>query len=178
MNNKYPSKLLFIVLSLAGSTAMAGSLACNPGFTHVTISQGVVSTMNVSSSKQVGHMCLTMQDDAGRVVFEDCGALIGMVTEADGQGMPSKLSHTLIFDMKQGLQTSGDTLLYAVPLSACSFQVGESLTRLNWGSGVFQGGSLNVRADGVLSYCPDDNKNTLALSGEACMRLKRHSHRW
>jgi hypothetical protein len=148
------------------------TLACKRGYTHVTITEGSVVTVNVSETKQVGQICLTMQNDAGRVVFDDCGALIGKVTETDGAGNPTKLSHTAVFELLESFKTENDMVLHAAPLSECSVQVSESLTQLKWGTGVFWGGQLAAQADGVVSFCPGQNKNVFDITGQACLRLK------
>lgn len=171
MNN--PSRLLAsIIIAAASQATLAADLSCRSGYTHVTITDGTVATVNVSETKQVGQICLAMVNDAGRVVFDDCGALIGTVTEKDALGNPAKLSHTAVFELLESFKTDGDQVLYGVPLSECSFQIGESMAKLKWGTGVFLGGQLKARADGVVSFCPGQNKNTFAITGEACLRLR------
>ncbi|MCP5279135.1 MAG: hypothetical protein H6935_12345 [Thiobacillus sp.] len=170
--NRQSTLLASVAIALFGQGAWAGGLACKAGYTHVTITEGTAATVNVSETKQVGQLCLTMENDAGRVVFDDCGALIGTVTERDALGNPTKLSHTAVFELLESFKTANDTVLYAVPQSECSFNVAESMTRLKWGTGVFLGGKLNAEATGMVSFCPGQNKNTFEITGEACLRLK------
>lgn len=170
--NRQSRLFAFIVIAAVSQGGVAGSLACRSGYSHVTITEGTAATVNVSETKQIGQLCLTMQNDAGRVVFDDCGALIGKVTERDALGNPTKLSHTAVFELLESFKTENDQVLYAMPLSDCSYQVAESMTRLKWGTGVFLGGKLNAKAEGVVSFCPGQNKNTFEITGEACLRLK------
>lgn len=159
-------------------TAVADTLSCRAGYTHATITEGSAATVNLSAIKQIGRLCLKMADDAGKEVFDDCGALVGTVTATDAAGNPTKLSHTAVFELLQSFKTVNDTPFFGVPVdptnpAPCAFNVGERFTEMKWGTGVFQGGALNVEAVGVVSYCPSQNKNTFVLTGEACLKLKR-----
>ncbi len=164
--------LTSFAITAFSSVALAEPLTCKFGYTHVSITEGSATMINVSETKQVGQLCMTMQDDAGKVVFDDCGALIGTVTEQDDMGNPVKLSHTAVFELFESFKTVDDKVLSGEPINECSFQVSESFSKLKWGTGVFLGGKLNARADGVVSFCPGQNKNTFVITGDACLRLK------
>jgi len=176
MNLKH-SLFAVALLVIASAPANASGLTCRYGYTHATITEGTAVTVNVSQTKQVGQLCLVMEDDNGSVVFDDCGALIGTVTETDAYGQPTKLSHTAVFELLESFKTVDDQPLYSVPLgdpgsTPCAFSVGEAFTQLKWGTGIFRGGSLNATAEGTVSFCPGANRNTFEISGEACLRLR------
>ncbi len=171
----FPSTLLCALL--IPLSTHADPLVCGSGYTHATITDGTVVTVNVSETKQVGQLCLTMEDDNHRVVFDDCGAVIGKITESNAYGIPTKLSHTAIFELLESFKTVNDALVSAEPVAwdgaqACAFSVVERFTELQWGTGVFYRGALNAEAEGTFSFCPGQNKNTFVLTGEGCMRLK------
>jgi hypothetical protein len=161
---------------LAAQPALAG-LSCDGGYTHVTIAEGsTASTVNVSAVRQIGQICLTMSDDGGNTVFNDCGALIGNVTATDAAGNPTALSHTAVFELLESFKTQNDvpTILGVTGVDGsgtpCAFAVSEHMTDLKWGTGVFRGASIDATALGTLSFCPGSNRNNFVISGEACLR--------
>jgi len=167
-----------VCATVTSQASVAEPLSCRAGYTHATITAGSAATVNLSAIRQVGHICLKMENDAGKVVFDDCGALIGTVTATDAVGNPTRLSHTAVFELLESFKTVDDTPFFGVPVdptdpAPCAFNVGERFTKLKWGTGVFSGGALNVEALGVVSFCPSQNKNTFVLSGDACLKLKR-----
>jgi hypothetical protein len=164
--------------TVMSQAAVAGPLSCSAGYTHATITDGSAATVNLSAIKQIGQLCLKMANDKGKVVFDDCGALIGTVTSTYGAGNPTSLSHTAVFELFESFKTVNDTpflgeLVDPSDPAQCAFKVGERFTELKWGTGIFKGGALNVEAVGVVSFCPSQNKNTFVLSGDACLKLKR-----
>jgi hypothetical protein len=175
LHGKFPL-VLATLAALPLHADAAGALSCKSGYTHATITKGSAVTVNVSQVKQVGQLCLTMADDHKRVVFDDCGALVGTVTATDDQGQPTKLSHTAVFELFESFKTQDDQVVYAAPVdpydaAPCAFNIGEALTQLQWGTGPFYGGSIRASADGVVSFCPQQNRNTFVITGEACLRL-------
>lgn len=171
--------------------AMAEPLSCRGGHTHVTITHGSAVTANLSAIRQIGHLCVRMEDDQGKEVFNDCGALIGTVTATDTYGNPTKFSHTAAFEplaspgndksgyeRLESFKTVDDTLFFAAPVDnagqpPCAFNVRERFTTMGWGTGVFKDGALNMEAVGVVSFCPSQNYNAFVLSGDACLKLKK-----
>ena len=152
------------------------ALQCDAGLHHVKIS-GNVTTINVSSTKQVGQICVTMiRSSNGREVFNDCGALIGNVVSADLQAGSTILKHTALFDMRDMLVTRNDyaqiTGIQNVDETGtpCSFNMVESINDIEKGAGIFRDSKMNVTASGTISFCPGNNLNLLTLQGEACVR--------
>jgi len=152
------------------------AMQCDAGLHHVKIS-GNVTTLNVSSAKQVGQICITMIGSAnGREVFNDCGALIGKVVSADVQAGTSILKHTALFNMRDMLVTRNDhaqiTGIQDVDEAGtpCAFDVVESINEVEKGAGIFRDSKMNVSASGTISFCPGNNLNLLTLQGEACVR--------
>lgn len=178
MQLKAPMLAAMLCATAPFQAAAVDPLTCRAGYTHATIAEGSAVTVNISEAKQVGHLCLKMVNDRNRVVFDDCGALIGTVTATDELGNPTRLSHTAVFELLQSFKTLDDEPFFGVPVdpadpAPCAFNVGERFTKLKWGTGVFQGGVLNVEAVGVISFCPLRNKNTFVLTGEACLKLRK-----
>ena len=162
-------------LSLFSLQSLA-AMQCGTGLTHVSVN-GSVTTLNVSASKQVGQICVTMIRTAnGREVFNDCGALVGKVVSADPQAGSSTLVHTAVFDLRDMFVTRNDQAQImevqafddtGVP---CAFSVVETISDIDKGAGMFRGGQMSVTATGNVSFCPGRNLNTFALQGEACVR--------
>lgn len=152
------------------------AMQCGTGLTHVNVN-GSVTTLNVSASKQVGQICLTMIQTAnGREVFNDCGALVGKVVSADAQTGSSTLVHTAVFDLRDMFVTRNDqaqiTEVQAVDDTGapCAFSVVETISDIDKGAGMFRGGQMSVTATGNVSFCSGSNLNTFTLQGEACVR--------
>lgn len=168
---------LFVLATQPALSFGAEPLACGSGLTHATITSGHAITHTVTARKQTGQICLTMADDEGHEVFNDCGTLIGMINAVDpATGTPTRLSHKAIFGMEELFQTKGDVPLYAYPTdpndpAPCAFNIGESYTRLKTGTGVFSNGQLRVEAHGVVDECSERGSNTFDVSGEACLNL-------
>ena len=87
---------LSVLAALLCLPAVSHAQQCAAGFTPTTVT-GRVTTLNVSSTKQVGQVCLTMTAADGSEVFDDCGALLGKVTSQDLTTGASTLNHTAFF---------------------------------------------------------------------------------
>ncbi len=166
---------------LAGLAAMPLSgyaQQCAAGYSSASIT-GRVSTVNVSETRQVGQICLVITTADGREVFDDCGALVGKVTATDLETGSSTLNHTALFDLTQSFVTEGDTARITGVLATdaegapCAMSVTEHMTKLNLGTGIFYGATVDVFAEGSISFCPGKNLNTFQLSGQGCVRNKR-----
>jgi hypothetical protein len=162
-------------LSLIPIPALA-ALQCGTGMSHVNLN-GSVTTLNVSQTKQVGQVCVALTRTAdGREVFDDCGALVGKVVASDPQTGSSTLTHTAVFDFRNAFITRNDQAQITGVLAVddtgtpCAFSVVESITEIEKGVGVFNGGQINALATGSVSFCPGRNLNTFTLEGEACVR--------
>ena len=156
--------------------SVAAELQCGPRMTHVSVN-GSVTTLNVSDTRQVGQICVSMIKTAnGREVFNDCGALVGEVVSANLDTGSSTLAHTAVFDMRNMFVTRNDqaqiTGVLAVDETGapCAFSVMETITEIDEGKGIFRSGQINVTATGSIGFCPDRNLNTFTLEGEACVR--------
>lgn len=152
------------------------ALQCGPGLRHVNVN-GNVTTINVTPTKQVGQICLTLIESAsGREAFNDCGALIGRTLSSDPETGTSTQSHTAVFDLRNAFVTQNDQVQVTGVLAVddtgapCAFSVDETISEVQQGIGIFRGGSLAVTAEGTVSACPNKNLNTFTLTGEACIR--------
>jgi hypothetical protein len=169
--------LIFGLPLVAGAAPM-----CPLGTTPVSVT-GRVTTINISPTKQAGQICVTLTTADGQEMFEDCGALMGKMTATDASTGSSTLNHVAIFDLLQSFHTVGDTAQVISVTRAdadgapCAMTVREHMTNLQGGTGIFQDASIDVFADGSISFCPDKNLNTFQLSGQGCVRNRRH-HRW
>ena len=47
------------------------------------------------------------------------------------------------------------------------------MTKLRSGLGIFNGATINVVAEGSISFCPEKNLNTFQLNGQGCIRNRR-----
>lgn len=162
-------------LSLFPLQSMA-AMQCGKGLTHVNVN-GNVTMLNVSDSKQVGQICVTLvRTENGREVFDDCGALVGKVVSADVQTGSSTLTHTAVFDLRDMFVTRNDQAQITGILNVdetgapCAFSVVESISEIQRGAGIFRDGQIAVTAFGSISFCPGHNLNTFTLQGEACVR--------
>ncbi|MDO9007180.1 MAG: hypothetical protein Q7U80_03065 [Thiobacillus sp.] len=162
-------------LTLLPLQSMA-ALQCATGLTHVNVN-GSVTTLNVSETKQVGQICVSMIRTAdGREVFDDCGAVVGKILSIDEPNQSSVLSHTALFSLRNLFVTHNDQAQITGVLAAddtgapCAFSVVETISEIEKGTGVFRGGQIAVTATGSISFCPGKNLNTFALQGEACVR--------
>ncbi len=156
-------------LSLFPLQSMA-EMKCGPGLTHVNVS-GSVTTLNVSETKQVGQICLTMVRTAnGREVFNDCGALIGKIV-SPAEAEIAILTHTAVFDLRDMFRTEGDTAQPTGSPVGCFLPVLEHISKFDKGVGIFQGAKIDVWATGSINLlCPEQPQpNTFSLSGEACV---------
>lgn len=170
-----PAVMTLASLFLFSSPSMA-AMQCATGLTHVNVN-GNVTTLNVSATKQVGQICMTMiRSSNGSEAFNNCGALIGNVVSADLDSGSSFLAHTAVFDFRDMLVTRNDhaQIIGVVDVdetsAPCAFNVVESITEIGKGTGIFRGGQINVNAIGTISFCPGKNLNTFTLQGEACVR--------
>lgn len=169
---------LAVLAALLCLPAVSQAQQCAAGYTPTTVS-GRVTTMNISQTKQVGQICLTMTTADGREVFDECGALLGKVTAQDLTTGASTLNHTAVFELLNSFQTVGDVaqitgvLETAPDGTPCAFSVAEHMTKFQWGTGIFNGATIDVAAQGSISFCPDKNLNTFQLQGQGCVRKRR-----
>lgn len=168
---------LSVLAALLCLPAVSHAQQCQTGFTPVTVT-GRVNTMNISATKQVGQICVTMVVADGREVFDDCGALLGKVTAQDLTTGTSTLNHTAVFELIDSFQTNQDVaqitgvLETAADGTPCALSVTEHMSKLKWGSGIFYGATIDVVAEGSISFCPDKNLNTFQLNGQGCVRSR------
>ena len=132
-----------------------------------------VKTINVSPTAQVGTIRLDLVNGAGQRVFKEKGNLVGTVTSG-GFGF-TNLSHTANF-AGSSFVTEGDlaivTGIRAVDAQGipCSFFIDETISHISTGTGIFSNvESVNIKADGYISFCPAENENQFSLSGEVCV---------
>lgn len=173
------SKLVISVLAaLACLPVVTHAQQCPTGYTATTVT-GRVTTMNVSQTRQVGQICLVMVTADGREVFDDCGALVGKVTAMDATTGASTLNHTAVFELLESFQTYQDAAQITGVIDTdadgnpCAFSVTEHMTKLRFGTGIFNGATINVVGEGSISFCPDKNLNTFQLKGQGCVRNRR-----
>ena len=166
-----------LLVALAAMPVQSNAAQCSAGSSPVTVS-GRVTTLNVSATKQVGQICMTMVTPDGREVFDECGAVVGKVTSSDPATGASTLNHLAAFEKADTFYTVNDAAQVTGVLSAdatgvpCAFSVLEHITDLRWGTGVFQKSSMDVWAVGSVSFCPDKNLNTFQLDGQGCLPNK------
>jgi hypothetical protein len=169
---------LSVLAALLCLPAVSQAQQCAAGFTPVTMT-GRVTTMNISQTKQVGQICLTMTTADGREVFDDCGALLGKVTAQDPNTGASTLNHIAVFELIDSFQTNKDVAQITDVLESgpdglpCAFSVTEHVTKFQWGTGIFNGATIDVVANGSISFCPEKNLNTFQLTGHGCVRNRR-----
>jgi hypothetical protein len=167
--------VLSVLAALACLPAVGHAQQCPTGYTPTTVT-GRVTTMNISQTRQVGQICLTMVTADGRELFDDCGALLGKVTSTDTTTGTSTLNHTAAFDLLESFQTQNDVTQVTGVLDAdadgnpCAFSATEHMTRIRSGTGIFYGAIIDVAGEGSISFCPDKNLNTFQLSGHGCVR--------
>ena len=166
---------LSVLVVLAAVPMQSNAIQCSTGSSPVAVS-GRVTTQNLSTTKQVGQICLTLVAPDGREVFDDCGALLGKVTSMDADTGSSTLNHTAVFERRDSFHTVNDvaqiTGVLAVDAAGvpCEMAVQEHITNLQWGTGIFNKATMDVWADGSISSCPGKNLNTFQLIGQACIR--------
>ena len=164
-----------VVVALAAMPMQSIAAQCSTGSSPVTVS-GRVTTQNLSTTKQVGQICLTLVAPDGREVFDDCGALLGKVTSMDPDTGTSTLDHTAVFEHRHSFHTVNDTAQITGVLAVdeagvpCKMAVLEHITNLKWGTGIFNKATLDVWANGSVSSCPGKNLNSFQLNGQACIR--------
>lgn len=171
-----PFKMSFPVMMVLTTLSMPShAMQCNTGSAPVTVN-GRVTTQNLSTTKQVGQICLTLIASDGREVFDDCGALLGRITSMDPTTGTSTLNHTALFEHRNSFHTVNDVAQITGVLAVdeagvpCEMAVQEHITKLRWGTGIFNKATLDVWANGSISSCSDKNLNTFQLNGQACIR--------
>jgi len=166
-------------ITLLASTTMIGYSTTSFAETCYDAS-GSVSTVNITSTLQVGNISLTLSD-SGSPVFSETGSLVGNITGADGF-FTMYLSHKARFPQGDSFVTNDDE---AVPDfqstgnpvrgvdengNACSYWIRETISDIVKGTRLFKNvTSVNVIADGYISSCPNENVNSFDLSGELCV---------
>jgi hypothetical protein len=174
------SRLYLSVLALFSCLPLlaGASQQCPRGTSPVTVT-GRVTSINVASNKQMGHICLTLTNSDGREVFDDCGALLSKIVSVDAATGTSVVYDTSLFDSLDAYRSAPHSAQVINVLETdadgvpCAITVQERTTELQWGSGIFAGATLDVVADGTISFCPTKNLNNFQLAGEGCVR-KRH----
>ena len=164
-----------ILVALAAMPMQSNAGQCSAGSSPVSVS-GRVTTMNLSATKQVGQICVALVTVDGREVFDDCGAVVGKITSMDPATGASTLNHTALFDRGDSFHTENDlaqiTGVLAVDATGtpCAMSVQEHISNLKWGTGAFNKATMDVWADGSISFCPDKNLNSFQFAGEGCVR--------
>ena len=165
--------VLSVLAALACLPAVSQAQQCPTGYTATTVT-GRVTTINVSPTRQVGQLCLVMVAADGREVFD-----VGKVTAMDTTTGASTLNHTAVFELFESFQTDQDVAQITGVLETdadgnpCAFSVTEHMTKLRSGLGIFNGATINVVAEGSISFCPEKNLNTFQLNGQGCIRNRR-----
>lgn len=169
---------LALLASLAGLPVLGHAQQCAAGYLPASVT-GRVTTINVSETRQVGQICMVITTADGREVFDDCGALVGKLTAMDPATGSSTLNHTALFDLTESFRTVGDSAQVTGILATdadgapCAMSVTEHMTKLKLGTGIFYGATIDVVAEGSISFCPGNNLNNFQLSGHGCVRNKR-----
>jgi hypothetical protein len=169
--------VLSVLAAIACLPGASFAQQCPTGYTAATVT-GRVTTMNISQTRQVGQICLVMTTADGREVFDDCGALVGKVTAMDAAAGTSTLNHTAVFELFESFQTNQDAAQITGVLDTdadgnpCALSVTEHMTKLRSGTGIFNGATIDVIANGSISFCPDKNLNNFQLSGQGCLRSR------
>ena len=162
--------VLSVLAALACLPAVSQAQQCPTGYTATTVT-GRVTTINVSPTRQVGQLCLVMVAADGNVV--------GKVTAMDTTTGASTLNHTAVFELFESFQTDQVVAQITGVLETdadgnpCAFSVTEHMTKLRSGLGIFNGATINVVAEGSISFCPEKNLNTFQLNGQGCIRNRR-----
>jgi hypothetical protein len=175
-----PSRMHLSVLAAISCLPFLANAAqqCAWGTTPVSVT-GRVTTVNISETKQVGQICATMTTADGREVFDDCGALVGKIVSVDPNTGTTMVIDTAVFELMEAFRTGqhAPQVLGVVETDAdgnpCAMSVREHITNLQWGTGIFANATLDVFADGIVSFCPGKNLNTYQLSGQACVHKRR-----
>lgn len=133
-----------------------------------------VQTTNVSPTTQVGTIRLDLVNSAGERVFKETGDLVGTIT---GGGIAfTLLSHTANFSGSSFVTVADRAIITGVRTVddqgiPCSFFIDETISNIATGTGFFSNvQSVNIKADGYISFCPAENENQFVLSGEVCVR--------
>lgn len=170
--------VLPVLAALACLPAVSHAQQCPTGYIATTVT-GRTTMMNISQTRQIGQVCLTLTTADGREIFEDCGAMLGKVTSMDAETGASTLNHTAVFDYLESFQTLNDAAQVTGVLDVdadgnpCAFSATEHLIKIRSGTGIFYGATIDVMAEGSISYCPDKNLNTFQMSGHGCVRRHR-----
>ena len=174
------SKLrLAAVVVLSALPWIASAQQCPRGMMPVSVT-GHATTINLSATKNVGQICITLTTADGREIFDDCGAVVGKVRATDPATGTSILNHTVAFDMMNAFWTQGDVAQVTAVLetdadgSPCAMSVSEHMTDVKFGSGLFTHATMDVYSDSNISFCPGKNLNTSSLKGQACIATRRH----
>jgi hypothetical protein len=175
------SKLHLSVLATISCLPLLTGAAqmCPAGTTPVSVT-GRVTSLNLSTTKSVGQVCLTMTTADGREVFDDCGALLGKVISSDPATGTNIVTDTAVFDMMDSFRSAPHMAQITGILETdadgnpCSVSVSEHTTSLQSGTGIFTNASLDVYANGTVSACPGKNLNAFQLTGQGCVKTRRH----
>jgi len=174
------SKLHLSVLAVLSCLPLLAGAApqCAVGTTPVSVT-GRVTTLNISATKSVGQICVTLTAADGREVFEDCGALVGKVISSDPATGTNMVTDTALFDMMNSFHSAPHVAQITGVLETdadgnpCSVSISEHTTNLLSGTGIFAHVSLDVYANGSVTFCPGKNLNILQLNGQGCVKTRR-----
>ena len=170
-------KVKIVTITLLLCTAMVGY--SNLSFAEICYNAGgTVSTENVTSTLQLGSISLSLSDDGDATVFSETGSLAGNITGTDGFGT-TLLSHRAKFPQGNMFVTKADKAVLVLPvvrktledgMTPCSFWIHETISNISVGTRFFSNvTSVEIKADGYISNCPDENENHFDLSGEVCV---------
>lgn len=179
MNNKVHAIALAVAAATGASTTLADD-AC------YTVS-GNVTTINISETQQAGTIAMTLHDDHGRVAFSEDGTIFGNVTGTEAVGT-TILTHSAAFPRHQRFVTRDDRADLAPPyvratlddgVTPCSYWIHEEITSFADGTRFFRDvSSVQIAADGYISYCPGENQNQFELSGELCKDKRKRKDKY
>ena len=152
------------------TTAAIGFADAAPAETCYDVA-GSSSSRNVTESVQIGRISLTLSQ-GGTTAFNATGILVGRITGAISP-IETLLSHTIRFPRGHGFITEGDhaTIIGPGPYDpSCSVAATETVSNIIVGTRFFKNvSSVDISADGYISFCPDLNENRFDLRGELCI---------
>lgn len=137
---------------------------------HGTLT-GQVKTVNFSQELQYGVAAVHIEKN-GKTFYEGQGVIIGQVVGQQDNGLPI-LNHTIYFADGSKIRTFEDKVESLLPADAsgCRFTATERLTSAKGRKKLrrLTNDEHDVLAEGTVSYCPDEPRNELTLSGTVCI---------
>ncbi len=132
---------------------------------------GQIKTVNFSQQLQYGIAAVHIEKN-GQTFYQGQGVIIGQVVDQQDNGLPA-LNHTIYFADGSKIRTFGDKVESLLPADAsgCRFTATERLTSAKGRKKLrrLTNDEHDVLAQGTISYCPDDPRNELTLSGTVCI---------